>query len=335
MIAVQADNILDGKSSDKIGEELTDRNAIGAWKVVMDNTTNEVYGTDWSWVEKGTNINNYGSTKYNWLLNYKTGELITLEDDSYIVLDNNTGLAVTGNLPLNINPQNLANQDTWGDNVIFHNEDKSTDSGVKDTEIKFDGKDDFLEVHANVNETDGMTFEFYGKNYKTESIKDYTVFMLNKTILDKNDMTWGSKFRTALTPSVLNCCFGTGNSGSDLVSTSGSHWVAFDKVTLSDENDYDYITININFGTGEVKVYSKGNLVQRTTCDTEYLKKGSLTDSEVPFTIGLQVGGGTRQEFYSKFDLYACRLYEKILTDSEIKDNYNKTVAYHNLLLDK
>ena len=30
-------------------------------------------------------------------------------------------------------------------------------------------------------------------------------------------------------------------------------------------------------------------------------------------------------------NIYACRLYTKILTDEEIKDNYIKTVTYHNM----
>ena len=38
-------------------------------------------------------------------------------------------------------------------------------------------------------------------------------------------------------------------------------------------------------------------------------------------------------ESYSKVDIYACRLYNKVLTDEEIKDNYNATVTYHNMLI--
>ena len=38
-------------------------------------------------------------------------------------------------------------------------------------------------------------------------------------------------------------------------------------------------------------------------------------------------------EGYSKLDIYACRLYIKVLTAEGIKDNYNATVTYHNMLI--
>ena len=32
---------------------------------------------------------------------------------------------------------------------------------------------------------------------------------------------------------------------------------------------------------------------------------------------------------YSKLNAYTCRLYNKALTTEEVKDNYDKSVSYH------
>ena len=32
-------------------------------------------------------------------------------------------------------------------------------------------------------------------------------------------------------------------------------------------------------------------------------------------------------------NIYACRLYNKVLTSGEIKENYNKTVEYRKMLM--
>ncbi len=35
---------------------------------------------------------------------------------------------------------------------------------------------------------------------------------------------------------------------------------------------------------------------------------------------------------YSKMNAYSIKLYNRGLNDQEVKENYNKAVAYHNLL---
>lgn len=38
---------------------------------------------------------------------------------------------------------------------------------------------------------------------------------------------------------------------------------------------------------------------------------------------------------FSKFDLYACRLYTRVLSDTEIGQNYAATTSYHEDLVNK
>ena len=49
----------------------------------------------------------------------------------------------------------------------------------------------------------------------------------------------------------------------------------------------------------------------------------------------MELGGSndTRRENYSKFDLYSCRLYTRVLSDDEIVQNYTATTNYHNELV--
>ena len=99
-----------------------------------------------------------------------------------------------------------------------------------------------------------------------------------------------------------------------------------------------YLGISIDFnGVDEnckVKVYSNGELIEETTCSEKYLKLGEeLWNVNIPFTIGVIVAGDPIYADYSKFDLYACRLYTRVLSDTEIAQNYTATTDYHNELV--
>ena len=65
-----------------------------------------------------------------------------------------------------------------------------------------------------------------------------------------------------------------------------------------------------------------------TICNHDWLISGQLTNKEIPFTIGLIIAGTEYTETYSSMELYACRLYDRVLTDEEITNNYETTVAY-------
>ena len=105
----------------------------------------------------------------------------------------------------------------------------------------------------------------------------------------------------------------------------------FDKATLKE--DYDYFSITINLESGEIKYFDRGSEMQKTTCLKEYLKKGDIFNADIPFTIGLQVAGSPGTANYSSFDLYACRLYTRVLSGTEISQNYTATTNYHNKLV--
>ena len=104
---------------------------------------------------------------------------------------------------------------------------------------------------------------------------------------------------------------------------------------MFDSENGNYITMTVNLNNNTITLYQEGKLVDSTVCSGDWLRNGGLTDNSIPFTIGLMVGGDTYTESYSKMSLYSCRLYNKVLTDEEVNENYNKTVAYHNMLVEK
>ena len=266
IIEYQMDN-----STVKIGEELADRVSgvtDSNWKVIQLNNSDKNYGTNYYYVPKGKEIANYGQTKYNWVINYETGEIINIEE--YTVLDGNAGISVIDNLPLNINPVNLGAPSKWGNNIKFvGNDDNSENSGVHGTELKFDGKDDYLRIdNVEIQTDEGFTFEFFGRDYNS-SVFPFEKIKFNG---DKIDDVYLSSFRMGLEKTYLGCCFGVGNCGSGLAESNGV-WFDFSDVGLCGENSRIYFSISVNLKNGKVSLFFNGNgktIKSETNCNLSY-----------------------------------------------------------------
>lgn len=323
----------------KLGAPLHNKNSINnsTWFVIqLLNEDKQVYGDDFSYIPKGTEVEGYGKIRFNWIINYKTGEVINIgeEKKDYIQMSFNSGISVTDNIALNINPINMSDANSWGKDVEFCNENKSGSevSGFNGTEIKFDGVDDYLKLeNVEMDESDGFTFEFYGKNYGSN------IYPLEKSILDEKDTTFANNFRTILELNgTFRCCFSNLPSNSNKADNlKGIHWLCFNEVKNSNNKEYTYITLVANFINNTVKLYSNGKYIAETSCDHKYLMGNTILNGKIPFTVGLMVDGlnDVRRENYSKFDLYSCRLYTRVLSDKEIEDNFNETTSYHNYLI--
>ena len=85
----------------KLGTTLYDKNADNStiWDVIVSNGI--TYGTDWNYIENGTNIEGYGNSKNNYLVNYKTGEFIELKEGDYSRLTHGNNIGVTNGLIFN------------------------------------------------------------------------------------------------------------------------------------------------------------------------------------------------------------------------------------------
>ena len=204
IIEYQMDN-----SVAKIGEKLSNNSTDNpSWTIIKLRNENKQYGTNYNYVKEGTEIEGYGTTKYNWVINYENGEVTQLDD--YIKVSSGEGVSVTENLELNINPKSMANLDTLGSGVTFVNGKDSSSSGeyLKDSYIEFDGIDDYLRLDGvKVDNNGGITFEIFGKNDD-----DVDVFALNKTLFEGEEIALlGTSFRSHIYKGKFSCSFGNKN----------------------------------------------------------------------------------------------------------------------------
>lgn len=166
-------------SSYHIGIDLYDKTLENGdiWNIVVINDSQKDYGTGWTFIEKGTNLMDYGESKYSWLVNYNTGEKIRLEEEAYTRLDYGSSMAVTEGLIFNIDPTILEgveaeelqnNPSVLGENVELKNFNWTEDSGLTSKSFNFDGQDDHINILYDDQEKfdtlykNGLTFEFYG-----------------------------------------------------------------------------------------------------------------------------------------------------------------------------
>ena len=227
-----------------------------------------------------------------------------------------SNLAVKDELVLNVDPINMSDSTSWGENIKLYGVENNDGYGYNGDEIKLDGINDYIEIYTGDNKiNEGITFEYYG------NLKGKTAYILNKTIKKPKEgwERFSRKFRSALVAGE-SASFSLSMNGIDDSDSSWSlekpqsHWI---------RKKFD----------NTVTLYWNGDYVDRTTVNHDWMvnTEGGFLDSEIPFTIGLQAGGSSYTENYSEMNIYACRLYTKILTDEEIKDNYIKTVTYHNM----
>ena len=321
-----------GKEKYNIGEELINKELANGdkWKIIYVKSTKTTYGTGWNYLESGISLENYGETKYSWVINYNTGEVVKLPEEETSKFQYGDNLAVTDGIILNVDPINMSDENSWGEGVTLYGVTPGDGYGYNGTEFKFDGVDDYIEVYAknSVNMENGITLEFYGKS-------EGLLNLLAKTLKgNENRDVYLNMFRTQF-ESKLSCCMSNNDCGSEWVMEGIPHWIEKQVGDTFKGEEGGYLTLSVDAKNNIVSVYWKGKFIDSTKCNHDWIVGGGLINNEIPFTIGFMVGDkdGKYNEFYSKMDLYACRLYNKVLTEEEVNDNYNKTVAYHNLLI--
>ena len=104
------------------------------------------------------------------------------------------------------------------------------------------------------------------------------------------------------------------------------HWIEFKNSELIVEDGGKfYLTVTINLDEDEVEVFSMGEKICENKCNTGYFDTKTICDSSIPFTVGVEVSGNPLKVRYSSFKLYGCRLYDRVLSESEIEQNYNES----------
>lgn len=334
IILANMNNVLDSSNEYYIGTPLYDKTLENGnkWNIIIRNEDQKIYGTDWNFIVKDTEISNYGKTQYNWLVNYITGEMEQIEDGAYTQLMYGKNLVVKDGLILNVDPINMSDSTSWGDGVKLYGVQEGDGYGWNGTEIKFDGVDDYIELYNSFEEEEGITFEFYAKN-ENNSQKEIPV--LSKSLPQREY----AGIRSVIANNQFQLSMNMVESDSDWVPNANlRHWIFKDTNQDFQSAEGGYITIVANMKESSISLYSAGELIGKTTVSPNWIKTSILQDSNVPFLIGKRYGyeaGDKVVEQYGKLNIYACRLYNKVLTDNEVKENYDKTRAYHNMLVNQ
>ncbi len=311
----------------KIGKKLYSKNFANSdkWDYIYLQTDGKIYGDNWYYIKKGTNIENYGKAQKEWLVNYSDGEIIELEEEKYTEVSVNN-VIITDGLVFNLdsNEFSLSDKSTWGDGVEavgFDNNQEDSDG------ISFDGVDDYVSFKSGTDFQKGFTISFYGKAS--------TSYFFSKQ--KENNFIYSCRFGMSEKMFYFNTSKNQANSTwSDDVqggNNNGNLLVKCD-YTMGTVGYYD-LTFDPNENI--FILYDKGQEVARTTADFNYWHgenggKQILEDDTIKCYVGRAYGGtpqGTNQWSYSKIDLYNLKLYNKKLSQDEIMENYMKTIAYH------
>ena len=309
-----------------IGIPLYDRTIENGtkWHILTNKSDKTTYGTGWNYVKANTEIPGYGVAKQSWLMNKQTGEVIAINEEDYVETYYGMNLAVTEGLLLNVDPVNMQDENSWGKGVTLYGVAPDDGYGYNGDAISLDGVDDYIEVYASTPIDKGFTFEFYART------DDDIINMLSKTVVGDTSNNYAKRFRIRFTDATkyFNASFSGEHAESDWEGRNVKHWIIKPLESDFTAENGEYFTMTVDLETNTISLYLKGQFVDSTTCSHEWLVSGQLTDDTVPFTIGLLISGTEYTLEYSKMDLYACRLYNRVLTDEEITNNYETTVAY-------
>lgn len=349
-------------NEENFGVALYDKNFENGnkWNIIYVEKDDKTYGTGWNFIQKGTEISNYGKCNKNWLINSNTGEIVELEDNDYTNLNYNENLAVKDNLIFNLDSTMIEDgskesiQEQMGDSVEFINFDWNENSGVTKKSFNFDGVDDYIKIKYDNDEQkktlaeNGFTFEFYGmlnkgKGYDNNNNlldRTYTgIFCYGKG--DEAPFRFGVETSSGWKSLKWNA--GLGKFESDFSESSlyphnihykniyDANQVAYYTVTLDCTQDYS----STENGYYKAICYKNGKKVydgRYNKKSWEYFRNYNMNELEY-FNIGRACMTNPGWWFYTKMNTYTLRLYNRGLTEEEVNNNYEKTVGYYNSII--
>ena len=356
------------------GTELKDKlSGIGTdWKIIADvqnGVTKATYGTGWWYVEKNTELNKVGVLKNDYIINYDDKKVVKFDPTRHALLSGMSDLAVITDLVYYFDPSvtdqyNEGGSVVWptGTKIYGYNADYS--DAFSDKGMKFDGRDDYLEIKGNTGKitSNGFTFEFYGKVTAPNRIVNGVwqsadgqagILGLAKNTSVKCSIKFyflGNKVNASEAQRFVGLNYGTGstinpwtnNKYKDYISTSAEDtWnqcIDLSKYGGSVKSGTDtYFSVVIDPVKDTQAIYVNGEFkdeVQLNTAAWNNLKSTLAKNNSGNWYIGRSSQNVDNTWFSMTGEVYAARVYEKPLSSSDIKANYIQTMGYYNILID-
>ena len=228
--------------------------------------------------------------------------------------------------------------------------DWNENSGLTKSCFNFDGVNDYIKIkydneeEKNILAQNGLTFEFYG-------IYDGgTSYNPDNTI--KTDRYKGLFcYWNGLENGQASARFGFRNYGKEIEWNTGGYrdneisdysqegypWnICYPETEEIQSNKEIYFTISIDCSQENYKhtLYANGVKLYEGNLNKDYwdyFSQNMLKDLKY-FCVGRSSMNKNGSWHYSKLNAYSIKLYNRGLNAQEVKENYNKAVAYHNLL---
>ena len=306
-----------------IGKKLYTKNFVNSdkWDYIYTTNDNKSYGDGWYYITKNVNLDNYGKSQNEWLVNYDTNEIIELASDKYVEFSISNDVVITDGLIFNIDSNDISVSDksTWGNGVELYGFDND-ESQDNTNGLYFDGVDDYVSFKSNNTFDEGFTLSYYG-------------LASNNVVFSKQKDTpaYSCRFGFEANSFAFNTSKKNANSSWASGIDEGSYGNLLTPCKCI-EGNLCFIDLTFISNQNKFIIYQNGNYIAETTVDSEYWSginggKQILEDANLSFYLGRWLGYNWN---YTKCTIYNLKLYNRSLSPEEIKENYTKTTAYHN-----
>lgn len=301
-----------------IGQELKDIefNTTEERTSIYDSNTGKRYATDWFYMTP----ENSGELKlhYSYIVNYDTGEIVVFDKNIHRIVSNNLKCIKEG-LVYAADPKNMTDGDSWGDAILHNFKKGEPNSGWSENALMFDGIDDGIEVKDKTDYSKGITLEMYFTLKGQTSNQTVQILMMKrKTPNDGFFMFLGNMDNFSDKEKEYR----------RLTIYIGGQEVRFITNTLVTENVPIYITYTYNPSADKDKgiLYVNGEKTETTNLGdvNNIVKIQNDTNIQIGSDIYKSAGQDNRYPF--KGEIYAGRIYNRPLSEQEVKYNYNATV---------
>ena len=317
-------------TKEKIGEELKEVkfNTVEDTKSIIDSETGTTYANGWYYL-KPEDVNDY-NLKNSYIIDYETGEFVKYNEEKHRIVTNEL-LCIKEGLVYSADPKNITNSNSWGDAILHNFIEGEENSGWTENSLMFDGIDDGIEVKDNSDYSKGITLEIYFK-LKGKGTSDIAQILMMKRTTASNGFFFYLNYSNS-EKSMLTIDMGGSGIG---VKDEEGNWIMNNRFftnVIVQENVPTYITYTYNPDKESKNGILYVNGIKTETTNLGIIENLVNTPENTPIQIGSDVyetykpDGDTLNRKYPFYgEIYASRVYNRPLTESEVKYNYEMTV---------